>query len=895
MAQDIVIASVTLKSRSGRSVHQPKDIGKLSVATIDEFRPHAKDVDRTQDRLVAAGFDIVAQTEVGLSISGPRALFESEFGAPIRKRSLVLSEPRGGKRSLEFFATGQKLMSKRISDLVEVVQLAVPGVPFHNALPPTPSPNYYWLNVLTDVPALLNATALHGAGVNGSGVRISMIDTGFVTRVTERQPPETSTRVRVDHAVRTVRGVWLTSDPAHTGTNYFTGGSTTANQITLGRALPSGTTQVEVVYSCLHPHYTRVGYSIDDVRGVAGVDLETDEVGHGTAEAANVLAVAPGATFSFVKYSGPGINAPLAGFQAAVQRQNPRIITCSWGTVGRDPALHLEVANAVANGIVVIFAAGNGHTETTTVVPIAHPSVISVGGAYPIQGGGFRASNYASSYDSVIYSNPQRHCPDVVGLVGETPNAALIMLPTEPNNRMDRDGAVSAWPNGDNTGQTDGWCVVSGTSAAAPQVAGVVALLLQRYPNLTPAAVKNILQNSARDVTTGSSNSTLPDTARAGWDAATGFGLVDATAALDFLQAGRFNAYIRDGVEDNGREPSLADRLWTSPDIIVSTEPLADLTEIGSSVKHRLDLSDNAEDGQTNYIYLRVQNCGALTGSATAKVYVTDPGMFGNPASWTLIGQTSISNLAAGEFRVAGPIEWPDAQVPSRGHYCLISILDSENDPAPDLSAIHSVTDFDEMVRSRNNVAWKNIEVVDAFPGMTASFSFYVEAPVGTEHRPNLEIDLREFPADSMAIVRVLRRTLEGASMHALDVVGESTYYTTLHHQGGLGTLEGLAMRPGERMLVKVTYTLPTKIEDRDHVIRARMLLHGANLGGYTYVVRPSQATFIGNRKTLELHRRGCPWEQRMSAYNRIPFADLMRAHERGFDNCAVCLGGSKR
>ena len=173
-----------------------------------------------------------------------------------------------------------------------------------------------------------------------------------------------------------------------------------------------------------------------------------DEFGHGTAMAANLLAVARGCTFSFVKYEGlrPNDNYshsfPVAGFMAAVQYQTPKIITCSWGvftTADRDQ-LTLEAVDAVDNGIVVLFAAGNkGFGENSgNGIPITHPNIISVGGAYPKENGEFEASNFANSYDSVIYPSPQRHCPDVVGLVGKDPlPAALIMLPTQPGSDMD--------------------------------------------------------------------------------------------------------------------------------------------------------------------------------------------------------------------------------------------------------------------------------------------------------------------------------------------------------------------------------------------------------------------------------------------------------------------------
>ena len=68
--------------------------------------------------------------------------------------------------------------------------------------------------------------------------------------------------------------------------------------------------------------------------------------------------------------------------------------------------------------------------------------------------------------------------------------------------------------------------MVGAYSAACPQVAGVVALLLERDPTLLPADVKQELVGSARDVTTGTT--ATGDAAGPGPDAATGAGLVDA-------------------------------------------------------------------------------------------------------------------------------------------------------------------------------------------------------------------------------------------------------------------------------------------------------------------------------------------------------------------------------
>lgn len=893
MTNERVMAYVTFKSRSGLSVF--KDIRKLSLSRIDEFRPKTDQIVQVINMLTEAGFTIEAQTEVGVSFSGPIDLFQSEFGVTIRRKKKLLHVPGVAPQEISFYeASKPQLMNSRMEPFVEAIQLATPGIPFHNSNPPAPNPPCYFLNVLNDLPACLNVTPLHAAGITGAGVRVSMVDTGFVTRITETRVPTNSTHVTVDHTVRHVQGVWLATDLGHTGTNYFTGGSFAGNTITLGATLPGATTNVQVIYSCLHPHYLTQNYNIDDIRAVGGSDVNTDEYGHGTAEAANILAVAPGCTFSFVK-AGQYLEYALAGFQYAVQNQNPDVITCSWGIGDPDrTTLLLEIANAVSKGIVVIFAAGNGHTEADGTV--THPNLISVGGAYPVQGGGYRASNYSSSYDSFIYTSPQRHCPDVVGLVGELPRACLIMLPTEPNNEMDQDLSSSgAFPNGDNTAINDGWCLCSGTSAAAPQTAGVVALLLQQFSTLTPMAVKNVLENSARDIQTGSSAN--GDTADSGWDAATGFGLIDGQAALNYLQANEFSPYIRDSVEDNGTEPVVADRLYASPDIIVRNEQVDDPQgEMGQTVKHNYDLCDQVEDGQDNYIYLRVQNRGTLAGNCTATLYFTDPGMFASPASWTkIVDKLPIQNLLSGEFRVVGPIVWRDAQIPSSGHYCLISILDSPRDPAPDLTAVHSSDDFVNMVRDRNNVAWKNIDVVDVIPGSSSSWSFYMEGPQGTGHQADLQINLNNFPATATVLVKVIKRLVDTAILDHMIVADQSQIYTTLKHLGGTGRLEGMDLKSNEKTKVTVYYSIPANTQAGTYSMVATLQVDGNNVNSYTKIANVSSFAYIGNRRSLEIHKRDCPWVTKMSPYNKTPIDDLEQARKHGFDNCATCIGNSLR
>lgn len=113
----------------------------------------------------------------------------------------------------------------------------------------------------------------------------------------------------------------------------------------------------------------------------------------------------------------------------------PDIISCSWGFDLREsdgkpstsfPAglrpLAAAVANAVSQGIIVVFSAGNGHYG----FPGIHPDVISAGGVYMQADGSLEATQYASGFKSSIYAG--RNVPDVCGLVGLPPKAIYIKL-----------------------------------------------------------------------------------------------------------------------------------------------------------------------------------------------------------------------------------------------------------------------------------------------------------------------------------------------------------------------------------------------------------------------------------------------------------------------------------
>jgi Subtilase family len=290
-----------------------------------------------------------------------------------------------------------------------------------------------------------------------------------------------------------------------------------------------------------HPYYAAHGFSLLTPSCVIP-DLTGDEdpTGHGTGECANIFAIAPDCEVQPIRCSNESgaLVGGLAGIVAA-KSAGAQIISISFGGTLQFPptpqptaeslALSRELQDAVERGIVVVAAAGDGQFAME---PQA-PGVISAGGVFVDQQGRREASDIASAFESPWF--PGVSVPLVCGLCGIFPDFYL-MLPVPPGSDMDFSQAGSPGEPNDGTSDNDGWARFSGTSACAPQAAGAAAVLLSAKPNLTPAEIAQALSSTARDVKRGRSSPIFDRPAGVGRDVATGFGLIDVSAALRFAQ-----------------------------------------------------------------------------------------------------------------------------------------------------------------------------------------------------------------------------------------------------------------------------------------------------------------------------------------------------------------------
>jgi type VII secretion-associated serine protease mycosin len=225
--------------------------------------------------------------------------------------------------------------------------------------------------------------------------------------------------------------------------------------------------------------------------------------GSGAGRRSGVIGIAPAATILSVRVilddSEPGFgsfaneaasdSAVGSGIRYAVQH-GAGVINMSLGSVSPTENLRTALGYAAAHGVVVVAAAGNdggaqqGYTPFS--YPAGFPGVIAVA-AVSLNGG---RAGFSDDNSSVVLSAP--------GL-----------------------NVIGAGPG-------DSYLEADGTSPASAEVAGVAALIRARYPRLSPVQVEQAMTSSATH------------RPRGGYSPGTGFGEVDASAAL--TAAGRLAA-----------------------------------------------------------------------------------------------------------------------------------------------------------------------------------------------------------------------------------------------------------------------------------------------------------------------------------------------------------------
>jgi serine protease len=181
------------------------------------------------------------------------------------------------------------------------------------------------------------------------------------------------------------------------------------------------------------------------------------------------------------------------------------VINMSIGGAGTCPTqFSSEIANARAQNVVIVAAAGNHKTGESTAVtsPANCPGVIAVGALDALKQQAFYSNSgpslglMAPGGDSYQSTTGTGYVDAIYSTIGSF-NSSGVRIPS--------------------------FGPLMGTSMASPHVAGVVALMRYVHPAITPSDIDTLIANGQ----------ITDDLGAVGRDDATGYGLIDARKAVD--------------------------------------------------------------------------------------------------------------------------------------------------------------------------------------------------------------------------------------------------------------------------------------------------------------------------------------------------------------------------
>jgi subtilisin len=230
-----------------------------------------------------------------------------------------------------------------------------------------------------------------------------------------------------------------------------------------------------------------------------------DHYGHGTHAAGTigalddrrgVVGVAPGARIFGVKVLDDEANGTTRELLCGIEwvtstrydndsRNDIDVANLSLGGVGTDDGncgksdndvLHQAICKSVEAGVTYVVAAGNEHEDASRLIPAAYSEVITVSAVADADGrsGGEGGSPACRADEDDTLANFSNY-----GSVVDIAAPGVCIFSTMPKDAEIGDGS--------------GYGTLTGTSFAAPHVAGAAALWISRHPAASPAEVRSAL------------------------------------------------------------------------------------------------------------------------------------------------------------------------------------------------------------------------------------------------------------------------------------------------------------------------------------------------------------------------------------------------------------------
>jgi len=349
----------------------------------------------------------------------------------------------------------------------------------------------------------------NGSSLDGTGVSVAVIDSG----IDPTHPAFAGGKV-----VRSLKSVCL--DEASTDTNCIV-------------SVPAA---VDTDTMSLGGHGTHVS----SIAAGRSVTLSDGSTVSGAAPEATIVSLSTGAAVAVIS-ADTALNwvlehhaAPCGAGVSAAQCPPIRVINNSYGPPNggefdpKSTAVKLQ-RQLASEGVVTVWAAGNDGGDGSTSLtnpPAQDPTggIISVA-AYNDEGTGTRSGPVSAFSSRGVKTDPSTW-PDISAPGENIVGACRAYQPICSTGLKPQNGPGILDVGGYNT--------LSGTSMAAPQIAGIVALLFQIKPTATPAEIEDALKSTAFRYSDGAPYQNV-----GGYSTSfdKGTGLVDVVAAAQALGA----------------------------------------------------------------------------------------------------------------------------------------------------------------------------------------------------------------------------------------------------------------------------------------------------------------------------------------------------------------------
>ena len=326
-------------------------------------------------------------------------------------------------------------------------------------------------------------------------------------------------------------------------------------------------------------------------------------------------------------------------------------------------------------------------------------------------------------------------------------------------------------------------------------------------------------------------------------------------ALVNCCEGTELDLYIKDCPTDFGQEPSGCVDFWDSPDIWVRNNQDGQ-TENQNPVYR--------PSGTPNYIYVKVRNlsCVPSSGNEKLKIYwakantsyawpdywngtaENDQGIplsSGLPSVDIPVIQPGQEVVVAVPWVVPNPADYSDMEEP--WHYCIMARVESEDDPM----TFPETADSGENIRNNNNIAQKNVTIVNPSPGnpigatVGVGNAFPVSRDFVFEFQDKTETG-KFLYREAEITIRLDDRLLQtwknsGGVLNNMKQVSDSTFLIT-DNNASFGSLK---FEPHQIDLLTLNFNfLTSEITDKDQFIYnvVQKDLQGNVVGGETYEIR---------------------------------------------------------